>query len=86
MEQNGTFDMMGNVLEWHENPVYGSVYGFLGGSTNDDLNTLSSSLRSYNGGPNSEEVNLGFRVASIPEPASAILIGIGCLFVRLKRR
>ncbi len=82
MEQNGTFDMMGNVLEWHENPVYGSVYGFLGGSTNDYLNTLSSSFRSYNGGPNSEEVNLGFRVASIPEPATLLLLGLGAVMLR----
>jgi len=86
MEQNGTFDMMGNILEWHENPIYGSVYGFLGGSTNDYLNTLSSSYRSYNGGPNSEEVNLGFRVASIPEPATLLLLGLGAAMLRKTKR
>jgi formylglycine-generating enzyme len=87
-EQNGTFDMMGNIYEWDE-ALFGSVRVIRGGTYlhSLDYNLKSSSFGSYE--PSEASSFIGFRVASVdvvPEPASAILIGVGCLFVRLKRR
>ena len=90
-ELNGTYDMMGNVWEWMENPYsdinYGTASnrGLRGGSYNDsDVSYFASPTRgSYN--PSEETYGIGFRVASIPEPCSLILIGGGCLFIRGKK-
>ena len=68
MEQNGTFDMMGNVWEWNETLI-GSYRGFRGGSCIASYrSTIRSSYRNsiY---PSYEHGTVGFRVASIPEPA-----------------
>lgn len=84
-EQNGTFDMMGNVEEWNEtlfNPIDRSIRG---GSCISIGYDLKSSSRHYEF-PFNELNTLGFRVASVPEPASALLIGAGLLFARLRRK
>jgi len=70
MEQNGTFDMMGNVWEWNETLLPGSVRGVRGGYYYDD-DYLRSSHRNYNA-PYSERDIIGFRVASVPEPCSPV--------------
>ena len=82
-EQNGTFDMMGNVWEWNET-LMGPNRGLRGGSYGgpDSGYTLGSSFDSSNG-PGYGYDGLGFRVASVPEPASAVLLFLGaCLFKR----
>ena len=85
-EQNGTFDMMGNVWEWNETLLYGSYRGLRGGAYDaDSVIDLSSPCRG-SGIPDYEDGGVGFRVAEIPEPASAILIGAGFLFARLRRK
>ncbi|MGD0597435.1 MAG: SUMF1/EgtB/PvdO family nonheme iron enzyme [Sedimentisphaerales bacterium] len=84
MEQNGTFDMMGNVFEWNETLV-GSNRSIRGGSYLR-FTGLTSSYAFYDGPTYYEIYVVGFRVASIPEPASAILIGAGFFFARLRRR
>jgi formylglycine-generating enzyme required for sulfatase activity len=77
-EQNGTFDMMGNVYEWNEALINGSYRGIRGGSFGDTGSFLASSGRGY-GIPFGEDGLLGFRVASVPEPATICLLGLGAL-------
>jgi formylglycine-generating enzyme required for sulfatase activity len=85
VEQNGTFDMMGNVWEWNETLVYGSFRGVRGGSYGYNGDYLSSSIRgNYN--PYGEDLSIGFRVASVPEPCSLVLLLIGGLVLRNRKR
>ncbi len=92
-ELNGTFDMMGNVWEWTENPYYsedylsGSTRDFRGGSFNlyDYANGCLSSSYRYSINPDYEGPAVGFRVASVPEPATLVLLGLGAVMLRRKR-
>jgi len=86
-EQNGTFDMMGNVWEWNETLFVfsdSSTRGIRGGSYDREVFTLASSGRGI--GPYSEYNEVGFRVAEVPEPASAAIMTLAGLFIALKRR
>jgi len=69
----GTFDQGGNVYEWND-AVIGSSRGLRGGTWNiSDPKVLKSSFR--NGTTPTNEVNfVGFRVASVPEPSTAMLL------------
>jgi formylglycine-generating enzyme required for sulfatase activity len=91
-ELNGTFDMMGNVMEWMENPYYTGEYtsganrGFRGGSYYYYLYSFASSSR-HSDNPANDSTSLGFRVASIvPEPASLTLLFLGGLALRYRKR
>lgn len=67
-EQNGTYDMMGNVWEWTETEVNGD-YVVRGGSAYAPEEYLDSTT--YRPVHASEEwENIGFRVAVIPEPST----------------
>ncbi len=89
-ELNGTFDMMGNVWEKIESPYNGSIYlsgsdrCARGSSFYYAVDYLSSSGRAASN-PYTEAYNGGLRVASIPEPTTLLLLGLGGLMLRRKR-
>lgn len=78
-ELNGTYDMMGNVWEWMESPYSdtnygaGSWRGLRGGDWNYSSDVLPASYRD-NYYPADEGDSIGFRVASVPEPGSVIML------------
>jgi sulfatase modifying factor 1 len=85
----GLVGLGGNVLEWQETGsdlVTNNSNGdrvFRGGSWFDGFSTLSASLR-YRDPPSNASSRIGFRVASIPEPSSAVLLTLA--FVGLWQR
>jgi formylglycine-generating enzyme required for sulfatase activity len=84
----GTFDMGGNVWEWNE-ALIGSNRGLRGGSYHYDNFFLDIYLRSsyrYYSWPSFSDSNIGFRVASVPEPCSLVLLGLGGLTLMRRRR
>jgi len=81
VEQNGTYNMMGNVWEWMEDSdgvIRGGCYG-----SNEDA--LRSSNRDT-GVPSLEYFSIGFRVVAIPEPATALILALGGAVIGLYRR
>jgi hypothetical protein len=68
LEQNGTYDMMGNMNEWNESPIYGTYRCVRGGDWGSGSSLyISTSYRSdYYTGPDNESPNTTFRIASIP--------------------
>jgi len=91
-ENNGTFDMNGNVFEWNESAYDGTLDNMAenrvirSGAFNNSESILRSSNRSI-GTPTSEINRFGFRVAAIPEPSSILLMGVaGGFAVFIRRR
>jgi sulfatase modifying factor 1 len=74
----GTFDQGGSVWEWNETLVSSSYRIVRGGWWNGNSNGLRASVRD-GGNPTVESVDLGFRVASIPEPSALLLLALGGL-------
>ena len=70
-----TFDQGGNVWEWND-AVIGSSRGLRGGSWSYYGFGLQSSDRLYDD-PTLEVSFVGFRVASVPEPSTAVLLLMG---------
>ncbi len=68
----GTFDQAGNVWEWNETVINVRSRGTLGGGFYDIPQDSIKDLRNWQL-PRLEAEDFGFRVASVPEPASAQL-------------
>ena len=83
----GTNDQAGNVWEWNDAVIDGWSRGLRGGSWFNGDDFLASSSRHDNGGPSNENIDIGFRVASVPEPTSILLTMLagGVMLARRKR-
>jgi len=81
VEQNGTVNMMGNVWEWME-----TSSGVLRGGGYGNIEYYLCSSGSYVHDPVSEGDSVGFRVVAIPEPATALILGLGGAVIALYRR
>jgi formylglycine-generating enzyme required for sulfatase activity len=82
----GTADQGGNVWEWNDAVISGSSRGLRGGSFLDSEFGLRASNRNNND-PSVEFRNVGFRVASVPEPSGLVLtvLASGMMLARRKR-
>jgi len=80
----GTFDQGGNVWEWNE-VIENSHRGLRGGGFGNDPGKLAASLWAHTQ-PTSEGLDVGFRVAMIPEPSAALLRTAALLTVLAARR
>ena len=81
----GTADQSGNLWEWND-VVHGTTRGRRGGPYNLFAGDVSSGRRQF-ATPGAESVDLGFRVAVIPEPSGLVLtLLIGAGFVCHRRR
>jgi hypothetical protein len=85
----GTFDQGGNVYEWMEDILGGTVFRVLrGGSFMSASGDLLASRRNISNGASDELSNGGFRVAAsvVPEPSTLLLLCLGSLAVFWRRR
>ena len=73
----GTADQGGNVWEWNEALISGSFRGLRGGSFLISADSLRSSFRFYY--DPRESNNVGFRVATVPEPSTLLLGALGMI-------
>ena len=82
-----TFDQGGNVWEWNDAVIF-SWRGLRGGSWGDLGSNLQSSGRALGYDPTFEGDFVGFRVASVPEPSTAVLVlmGVGALYLWKRRK
>jgi sulfatase modifying factor 1 len=74
----GTMGQGGNVWEWNEAVIVGSLRGLRGGVWDDYSSRLLASDRDIHY-PTTGVDDFGFRVASVPEPASITLMLCGGL-------
>jgi len=81
----GTSDQGGNVYEWNEALINGSFRGVRGGAFNVSASFLQSSSRNIGTFPTIEGSTLGFRVATIPEPSTLVLVGLAAWGWRRRR-
>ena len=89
----GTMGQGGNVFEWNESAFDGSnsssseSRAFRGGRWSSSGVNLRSSVR-LNGDPTGELDTIGFRVASVPEPSTYVLVlmGAGALYLWKRRK
>jgi sulfatase modifying factor 1 len=80
----GTFDQGGNTWEWNETLVDSTFRGMRGGSWNSTSAHLAASSR-FKRSPTQIGNNIGFRIASVPEPNSILLAGFAILISLPKR-
>jgi len=78
----GTYDQCGNVGEWNETVFASNQWGLRGGAFDVNASVLAAACRERNNPIYPENWNFGFRIATIPEPATLILVGLGGLALR----
>jgi formylglycine-generating enzyme required for sulfatase activity len=76
----GTSDQGGNVWEWNEALISGSLRRWRGGTWADVSSNLLASDQSDDD-PTNEYDDVGFRVATVPEPGTAVLALVGCMLM-----
>ena len=83
----GTYDMGGDIAQCIEADTYDTPPNWRGGAVNSPSYYLES-YYVYQRNPNYEDYGMGFRVASVPEPASLALLLAGgfCLLAYAWRR
>ena len=87
----GTRGQNGNVWEWQESAVDGinnsssEFRAIRGGDWFNSEGSLRASLRNLNA-PSFSDINVGFRVASVPEPSSTVLMLSASLLALARRR
>ncbi len=91
LEQNGTYNMMGNVEEWVEEAKDGFLDDLnerrtLRGGGYISLTNKLSSVGRLDEGPTEFSSSIGFRVAVIPEPSSVLLLTFGAGALLFHRR
>jgi formylglycine-generating enzyme required for sulfatase activity len=86
----GTMGQGGNINEWNESAFGGtSIRAIRGGNYIDPEFGLRSSIRYSGLDPAVQEVDIGFRVASVPEPSTYALLAMtaaGALWMTRRRR
>ena len=80
----GAFDMGGNVWQWNEVLTMGTSRGFRGGAFNRNAESMLSTFRVSDDATDGSS-NVGFRVASIPEPSSFALAALSLLALAASR-
>jgi len=85
LSQYGTYDQGGNVFEWNEAVISSSFRGIRGGGWTVISSDLAASFR-QSGNPAIETHDVGFRVASIPEPSTLLLGVMASVGVLMRRR
>jgi len=81
----GTFDQNGNVLEWNEAVISAPFRGLRGGSWNDFSGSLRADSR-YGNNPTIEFADVGFRVATVPEPSTVLMGAMAACGLLMRRQ
>lgn len=84
----GTFDQSGNVYNWNDAVISSSYRGLRGGAWDSTtMAGLTSTDRNFSD-PTAESSDVGFRLASVPEPAGwmSLMTGGAMLLGRRRRR
>lgn len=76
--------MAGNLYEWVDTIFAPPIRGPLVGGAFDNIAGWLSPLNAYTPLPITEREQVGFRVVSVPEPAS-LLIGMSALLLHRRR-
>jgi len=87
----GTLDQGGNVWEWNGAILFGSYYGLRGGSFREggygyNVASLLASTRIAAFPPTYEDIDIGFRVSEVPEPASIVMLALASVGMLTRRR
>jgi formylglycine-generating enzyme len=74
----GTFDQAGLVFQWNETLIARVDRGLRGGSWSLEFSDFLPSSGRNGFSPSSQGSRFGFRIASIPEPSTAVLAIVAC--------